>query len=476
MTPVVTAHRLAGLLRTAPWSPPVYHDLAERLRALIVDGRLSHGDRLPSERALAAQLDLSRTTVTAAYETLRGTGLLVSRRGSGSTVQLPFAQSSSSALIAIDEGVIPMTHAAPPAPAGLGAAYERAAAKVPSLLATSGYLPDGLPVLRERLAERMTRQGIPTSPEQILITSGAQSALMVVARWLISRGDRVLTEALVYPHLTDLLGDVGARVSALPHGASPWDLEALAARLQAIPHRAAFLTVDFHNPTGALMAAEDRERLAWLLRRFRVQAVIDETIRDVVLDDIALPPSYAAFDDHAIVIGSASKSVWGGLRLGWIRAASTDRMALIQARLPHDLGAAAFEQLVLAEVLADPEPIMAAGQAALRENRAALLGALESRLPEFAPVSSHGGLNVWARLPSPASTKLSTAARRHGVAMTPGPRFAAVGGEVGERHVRLPYALPAATLTEAIARIARAWESSTTAQSASRTPGIDVIV
>ncbi|MGO3885148.1 MAG: PLP-dependent aminotransferase family protein [Mycetocola sp.] len=476
MATTVSPQRLTDLLRSGPWTGPIYRDLAERLRALIIDGQLSHGDRLPGERALALNLAVSRTTVTSAYEHLRRSGLLESVRGAGSTVHLPFGHSVASALVEAPAGMVTMTHAAPPAPAGLGAVYERALTSVPSLLSTPGYLPDGLPVLTERLADRLSAQGLPTSPEQLLITSGAQSALRTVARWALRRGDRVLVEGLVYPHLIDVLRDAGARTSALPHGATPWDLDAVASRLRGDTHRAAFLTVDFHNPTGALLSGPDRETLAALLRRHRVRTVVDETVREVVLDDTVMPPSFAHYDSSAIVVGSAAKSVWGGLRIGWIRTPLEHRQGLIQARMAHDLGAAPFEQLVYAEVLADPDDILAAGRAVLRRNRDALTTAMAEHLPQFEVAPSHGGLSIWAQLPGPVSTQLCRAAASHGVALTPGPRFAVASGQRSERHLRLPYGQSPEVLRDAVSRISAAWDDLAAADPSGSAPPAQLVV
>ena len=157
MTVTISAARLAAAL--APAQGVAYRDLADQIRLLIVDGRINAGARLPSERELATATGLSRTTTARAYAELREAGLLLSRRGSGSVVRLPFAESSASSLIesSDDDSGIAMTYAAPVAPAGLGRAFEAATARLPGLLSTSGYLPDGLPALRERNAKQLGR-------------------------------------------------------------------------------------------------------------------------------------------------------------------------------------------------------------------------------------------------------------------------------------------------------------------------------
>src|SRR5205085_5977962 len=111
---------------------------------------------------------------------------------------------------------IAMTYAAPVAPAGLGRAFETAIARLPGLLSTTGYLPDGLPALREMLAARYEDRGLPTSPDQIVVTSGALGAVSLIARAFVEPGNRILVEAVSYPHAHEAFTSVGARLSTLP--------------------------------------------------------------------------------------------------------------------------------------------------------------------------------------------------------------------------------------------------------------------
>src|SRR5687767_2822179 len=136
MAVTVSASRLAAAL--VPPTGVAYRDLADQIRLLIVDGRITAGSRLPSERELATAAGVSRTTTARVYAELREAGLLRSRRGSGSVVCVPFAESSASTLIATpdDDAGIAMTFAAPAAPAGLGRAFEAATARLPGLLST----------------------------------------------------------------------------------------------------------------------------------------------------------------------------------------------------------------------------------------------------------------------------------------------------------------------------------------------------
>lgn len=437
---------------------PAYRRLADRVRTAIKDGRITADTRLPSERTLAEATGLSRTTTTRAYELLRDEGLLRTRQGSGSVVDLPLGIARATSMLARPPGPdgIALTTAATEAPPGFTQLVERAMCALPSVLATDGYLPDGLPALRERLAERYTQEGLPTDPEQLVVTSGAQGALSLLASVFVRPGDRVLVEGCGYPHGFDVLGRAGARLAPLPLADTPWPVEDVARLAPAV--RLALLVVDFHNPTGALMSSADRQDVARVLSANGVTTIIDETMRDVNLSGRPLPEHFAQHDPDALVIGSAAKSLWGGLRIGWIRAPHALVPKLVQARMIRDLGTAALDQVVAAAALTGDEIDHEARRAELRRRRDTLSAALAEQLPSWQVSVPQGGLSLWVTLPAASSSALTVAAEAEGVALTPGPRFFPTLPAVGERHLRLPFALPPERLVTAVERLARAWE------------------
>ncbi|MDR7087473.1 DNA-binding transcriptional MocR family regulator [Aeromicrobium panaciterrae] len=459
MSTLISASRLATLLRPYASDGPAYRGLAEGIRLLVVDGRVLDGSRLPSERELATALGVSRTTTTRTYAELRASGLLRSRQGSGSVIHVPYAASSASSLIVTPDGedTIALTYSAPAGPAGLGRAFEAAVTKLPGLLATTGYLPDGLPMLRELLAQRYTDRGLPTDPDQIVITNGALGAVSLMAHTVLSPGDRVIVEGASYPHAHEAFSAVGGRLSALPMLDTAWDVPALASTLSGSSHRLAYLIPDFHNPTASIMSDDERSAWARELRRHDVLPIIDESLRDVNLDGVELPPSYAKYDNRTVLVDSASKVFWGGLRVGWVRAPRDLVMPLIQSRMTLDLGSAAFEQLVLAELLVEGGQTAAAGRATLRAGRDHLLGELARQLPDIEAECPAGGLSLWLTLPDRISSQLTAAAARHKLLLTPGPRFFARAGSAGEKHLRLPYTQSPEILTEAVSRLALAY-------------------
>ncbi|MDP9406399.1 MAG: PLP-dependent aminotransferase family protein [Actinomycetota bacterium] len=462
MTTHIGSTGLARLLGDwATGTGSVTSRLATSVSDLLLDGRLPTGVRLPAERDLAAQLGVSRTTVTAAYASLRDRGFLVSRQGAGSWTKLPpdvarrprGLSPTTTAGDVIDLGV-----ASPAAPtAALAVAVQEAAEQLPRHVTGHGYAPAGLPDLRAAVAERYCRRGLPTDPEHVVITSGAQSALALLARVLLRPRDAVLVENPTYPNARDALLAAGARL--LPVGVDPEGLDAddvVEALTQSRP-RAAYLIPDFHNPTGTLLDEAGRGALVRAARVTGTQLVVDETMVDLVLDEVPVPPPVAALaapDAPVLSVGSLSKSFWGGLRIGWVRGPRAVAATLAAARPSFDLSTPVLDQLVATALLAREAELVAARRDELRTRRDVLAAELATRLPSWRFVLPPGGLSLWVALEQPDATRLAALARRAGVHVVPGPDFGLHG--TLERFLRLPYALPEPVLREAVARLALA--------------------
>jgi DNA-binding transcriptional MocR family regulator len=462
VTRSLSAARTAALLGDAADRSPAYLGIADGLRLLVSDGRIPPGTRLPSERELTQALGVSRTTVTRAYAQLRDAGYLSSRRGSGSLTRLPATRGPSAVrdmLLNPDPGdpeSIDLTCAAPTAPVGVSAAYAAAVAELPCHLPEFGYYPTGLPALREAIAARYAERGLPTDPDQVVVTSGALSALAIVVRAFVDSGDRALTESPTYPNAVATLRGARARVSGADIDQSGWATSSLVDAVGQLRPSLAYLMPDFHNPTGLLMDDEERARLARALRRARTLPVVDETMAEMAIDEVAAPLPFATHAPETITIGSASKAYWGGLRIGWIRTPAGRMPDLLAARLTLDLGAPVVEQLALLHLMRDREQLHDLRRPRLAESRAALAGALTAALPSWRFRVPAGGLSLWCELPRPVSSALAAAAPARGVQLAPGPLFAPEGGL--ERFVRLPFARPAEQLTEAVQRLAELWE------------------
>jgi DNA-binding transcriptional MocR family regulator len=438
---------------------PDYQALAGTVRGLLTDGRLPLGVRLPAERNLAGSLGISRTTVSAAYRTLRESGHLTSRRGAGSWTTMPGGARLGGGGVWTPESsdeLLDLGTAALPAPVQLAGAATEALADLPRYLSGAGYHPTGLVELRGTVAQRYAARGVPTSPDQIMITSGVQQALDLALRLLVPAGAPVLVETPSYPNA--LAAVVARRGRVLTHGLSDtgWDAELLLATLRQSRPRLAYLVPDFQNPTGHLMQTPLRERLPAAAHATGTDLIVDESFVELSLDETPMPPPVAAYDRHARVlsIGGMSKPYWGGLRIGWVRAAAPVVQRLAAVRIGMDMASPVLDQLVAARLLRYADDILSVRRTELRARRTALVEALRHGLPEWRFRMPAGGLCLWVELDAPVSGALARAVESYGVRLAPGPRFGVDG--TMERFLRLPYTLPEAELFEAVRRIAAA--------------------
>src|SRR6478609_363976 len=426
----ISARSLALLLGSGPLPRPAYRGLADGIRRLVSDGRLLVGTRLPSERTLTTELGLSRTTVGAALDALRDEGFIATRRGSGSVVCLPTGPSglalSQAGLIPTDvpPDVIDLTYAALPAAAGVTAAYERALLELPRFLATAGYDPRGLPETRAAVADWFECRGLSTSPDHVVITSGAHGGLSAVLRSQLDIGDRVLVESPTYPNA--IVGVRRSAYRAVPAQltATGWDVEAIEVGLRQSGARAAYLIPDHQNPTGLVMDAPTRQALAGVLARANTVPVIDETFVELGLDDpdgAARAAPFAASSPAAHTLGSAGKTWWGGLRVGWVRAPRGGAEAVIEARHSLDLGTAILEHV-----------------------------------PDWRLTVPSGGLNLWCELPEARGDERARVAESAGVRLARGGQFGVEGGFT--RWVRVPFCVAPDEADEVGRRLAAAWQ------------------
>ena len=448
---------------------PARQVLAERIRSLILDGRIAAGTRLPAERPLSETLRLSRTTITAAYALLVEQGYAAARRGSGTFTALPerlLAGPMGGFRLDDDPDVLDLSCAGPSAPiAELRGATEWAAERL-ALAQANSFKPYGLPELREAIAERYTERGLPTEPGQILVTSGAQGAITLVGRLLLRAGDRVLVEGPSYPNAIDSLATPHTRLSPVPLDEATGWLDGATGQLplrqaaERLAPRIVYSIPHFHNPTGALMPPEHAGPIARAARRAGAWLLADETITEMALD-VPVPPPFAlgvspADTERLLVCGSLGKSFWGGIRVGWLRAPSRVGHELAAARAALDLASPVVDQLIGVAVLREGFGVEERRRVEARAGRAALAAALREAAPEWTWQTPPGGLSLWIRLAEgEESTSLVYRAATHGLVLQSGPRFGADPGTY-ERFLRVPYAESPEVLREAVRRLVAA--------------------
>jgi DNA-binding transcriptional MocR family regulator len=434
---------------------PRYAGLARRIRDLVTTGALPAGHRLPAERGLAAELDVSRVTVASAYRVLREEGFASTRHGSGTVTELPTAGAlwgpPSTA-----PGVLDLAHAAPEAAPGLASAYADALAALPGHLSDHGYAPSGLPQLRAAIAGRFTARGLPTDPDQVVVTAGVGDATAAVLETLLQPRDRVLVEHPTYPGVLAMVAAAGGRCTPVPVDAADPDALVRAAHLaarQSSP-RLAFVIPDFSNPTGARLSAGGRRRLAATLWQQGVLSVVDEVAAELHLDGEALPPFAAGLPDAATVtVGGLSKAVWGGLRIGWLRTDAALAAQLGATLVRRQLSVGMLDQLAATVLLGRLDEVLDERRAQLRERRNVLLHEIGRLLPEWEAPCPAGGLSVWCRLPAGVSSSaLAAGAAPRGLLLAEGRAFGT--GHAFDDHLRLPYTRPAGELRRAVELLA----------------------
>lgn len=451
----ISARALEAALGGWRTREPVYEALADGIRLLCLDNRLAPGTALPAERELSHALGVSRSTVAASYRSLRDSGHISSLRGSGS-VTLPLRRRDPGGAESTD-GSIDLQQASPPAWPGLAGVFQEVAQSSAALVARSGYDVFGRIELRRAIAAHYDRRGIPTTPAQILVTTGAQSAIHLIASVMLSRGDRVLIETPTYPHAADALRRSGARLVGVPvTTADGWDLDRAEQAFARTLPVLAYLMPDFQNPTGRSMDPQERSAFLRAAERAGTTLVLDETTADLDIDRPPIPAGFLDADPAGIVrIGSLGKTVWGGLRVGWVRAETDLVRRLVAARPAHDLGTPEFEQAVGAEIFPRFAEVAAQRSHLLRAGRDAAVRAVRAVLPSWSVPNVHGGVSLWIELDAPLSAALVMDVRSRGLLLSAGPRFSVDGGH--DRHLRIPFTATPDEVERAVGILAEAW-------------------
>ncbi|MFF5991708.1 aminotransferase-like domain-containing protein [Prauserella flavalba] len=320
------------------------------------------------------------------------------------------------------------------------------------------YAPtEGDAALRAAVAERMTRRGLPTDEAELLVTTGSQQALSLVAAALLDPGAVVAVEEPTYLAALQAFQAAGARVVAVPGDAEGIDPAALADVLERERPALLYLVPTFANPTGRTLGAERRRAIAELTAAHRVWVVEDDPYGELRYRGDAVPPLAASGAEHVLYLGSFSKIGAPGLRLGWLRAPESVRSTLVVAKQAADLHTSTIDQAAAAAYLAtaDLDAHVRYLCAAYRARRDALIEALADAVPAGAEVSDpDGGMFVWLRLPGDVDTeRLLPAALERDVAFVPGAPFYA--GPPDRATMRLSFTTHTADeIAEGVRRLA----------------------
>lgn len=426
--------RSAGIEVDTGRAEPLYRQIFDQIVERIRSRAFPAGHRLPPSRAFAEELGTTRNTVVRAYADLEAAGFVGSTVGRGTFV---LAQPAARAPLPAPGGVggvawtsllSAVATAEPlrrPERFGRGNAggdvvnlvrMQPSSDLLPDELlrrctahvlraegprALSYAPPEGLPRLRALIAADLAHSGVPATAEDVLVTTGSQQAIDLVARALVNPGDAFLCDGMTYPGALNLLTLSGARLLPIPSDDEGPDLAALS-RLQNASAKGLYLMPNCRNPTGTCVSLARRRALVAWSRETGVPLVEDDYGADLSLEGKPPPTALRALDGDVIHIGTFSKRLAPALRVGFVVCPVPLRRVLVTLKHAMDLGTSALLQHVLAEFL-DRGYLRAHLNHTLPEYRArrdALEGALRAHLPErFQWRSPERGVTLWLPLP-----------------------------------------------------------------------------
>lgn len=453
----------------------LYKQIVEQLRQQILSGETPPGYRLPPERQLAETLGVNRTTVLTAYRELKAEGLIESHVGRGTVVSHAafldqsktmsgsepmwehlFSDSSRSLdnvaierilelinqkdIISFAGGISSLEPRPVEAIEGIEKELLHDAQKKALLVSPV----EGFYSLRERMAGFMSARGCFCRPEEIMMISGAQQGIDLVARTLLNPGDAVLVEEPSYFPAIHAFKAAGARLMGVPMIAGGMDLDVLERLLQRCKPKFIYTMPTYQNPSGASLSASDRIKLLELACKHQTVIVEDDPYSELHYDGDALP-SLKSMDAAGLVVylGSFSKTVSPGLRLGWICCQRKMLRALVTVKQFVDVHSSSISQYIVERFMSEGkfEKYVAAVRASNRQRRDAMIESFERFAGSGGLTWNRppGGSYLWCALPKGvAATGLFNAATRNGVAILPGTLFT-LSPHRGEGFIRLNF-------------------------------------
>ncbi|MCP3392370.1 PLP-dependent aminotransferase family protein [Bradyrhizobium sp. CCGB12] len=427
----------------------VGYQLTQALREAILRGVLKPGERLPSTRALATSLQLSRGTIIEAFHQLHAEGYLEARARGGTivaNVESEFASRSQAfveagqtvpalppnanrlaevARVLRPQGTTPFAIAHPAGAVAPDDKWRRLGNRVRALRAAapSGYIdPKGLLDLRIAIADYVRKaRGVNCEPDQILITAGTQQGLFLAATVLLSNADTVWTEDPVYPGIVAVLGNFNIQTYRLPVDEQGIDVQK---GLMSCPHaRAAFVTPSHQYPLGMPMSMARRTALLSWARQNNAWIIEDDYDSELRYAGHPFPSLQGLDPARVIYLGTMSKVLFSSMRLGYAILPPTLVDAFAGARALIDRHSPAVDQHVLAQYMREGhfEAHIRRIRGAYAERRAALIAAIEKDLPSWVTLQpSDQGMHVVLWLPAALDdVKLSERAEKAGLVVRP---------------------------------------------------------
>jgi 2-aminoadipate transaminase len=477
--PLFTAsiHTLIALDRSS--GMPLYRQICQRLREAILSGELAEGTRLPTERALASELGVNRTTVMNAYNELASEGLIEGHVGRGTLVRRnqfgylgdSFENESSSWLLGLPAGEREILGPDALMLSELASMSERKEIislapgnPSPTLLPADmlstifadglltarqsalGYCPvEGMHSLRMAIAASMRRRGMAVDAQHILILSGSTQGVGLIGRFLFNPGDEVVVEVPTYLGAIQTFRALNARVIGVPTDNEGIRVDLLESVLARHRPRLIYTIPTFQNPTGTVMSPDRRRRLLLLAKRYQTPILEDDPYGEIYFENKRPSPLKALDSSNQVVyLSTFSKILAPGLRVAWLAAPEPMIERLSLHKQIFDLNTNAIGQWAVSEILRrnllDDHLAMLRQQ--YRQKRDLMLQAIAAHWPAEVRVNRPGGgFHLWCRLPGDMrSRSLLREAANEQVAFVIGEPFHVDGG--GQQNFRLSFAYP----------------------------------
>lgn len=416
-------------------SRPLYLAIADALAADVAAGRLASGDRLPPQRDLADRLGLTVTTVTRAYQEAARRGLVEGEVGRGTYVRAGMGGEEDALGAPVDLAL----NAVPPHEHAVELAARLApAGRLADRVRTLDYQPPGgMPAHAEAGRHWFAQRGWDPGEHEVLVTAGAQHGLLVALMAVLSPGVGLMAEEVTYAGLKDLAAmlQVAVHPVALDEdGLRPDDLEAVCRRTSA---RVLYLMPALQNPTGLAMRADRQDAIVSCARRHDLTIVEDDTYGFVAPE---VPLVAARAPELTLVVTSLSKSVAGGLRVGFLAAPARWRDALASGIWNTVVMASPVTAAIAAALVRDGT---AAKVAAWKRGELQARQAVARRVLGRVPAGTHAASpHVWLPLERPwKADAFAAQARRRGVLVTPSTAFSVREG-ASPRAVRVALGVP----------------------------------
>ena len=492
--PLFTApiHTIIALDRSS--GLPLYRQICQRLREAILSGELSEGTRLPTERALASELGVNRTTVMNAYNELASEGLIEGHVGRGTLVRRnqygylgdSFESETASWLLGLPAGereilgpdalmlseLASMSESkeiislAPgnPSPDLLPADMIStifADGLLSARQSALGYGPvEGLHSLRRAIAASMRKRGVAVDAQHILILSGSTQGIGLIGRFLLNQGDEVVVEVPTYLGAIQMFRALNVRVIGVPTDNEGIRVDLLESILARHRPRLIYTIPTFQNPTGTVMSQDRRRRLLLLAKRYQTPILEDDPYGEIYFGD-KRPSPLKALDSsgQVLYLSTYSKILAPGLRVAWLAAPEPMIERLSLHKQVFDLNTNAIGQWSVSEILRRNllnDHLMMVRQQ-YKHKRDLMLQAIATHWPKEVRVNHpEGGFHLWCRLPGDMRSRtLLREAANEQVAFVIGEPFHVDGG--GQQNFRLSFAYPETDhIEEGVRRIGNA--------------------